>query len=213
MSGWFRSRRQVTAPSDAGPASSEFAVQKALALNILLNQIRPDRKTTILDLGPAVGQNLDALSVGPCRFYIEDLFETLNSFDYLAPEDGFSLETVFSYLLPFPKHCRFDLILAWDIPNYLERESFRCLMLHLGRFCRPGTLLYCLISTGKLMPESPYRFRIMDTETLVYENRSSVLRTSPRYEATDLGQAMPRFRVYSSFVLRNGYREYLFMFE
>ncbi len=44
-------------------------------------------------------------------------------------------------------------------------------------------------------------------------NDSSVLRPAPRYTEIDLKQLMPGFRVYSSYLLRNGMKEYLFVCE
>ena len=53
----------------------------------------------------------------------------------------------------------------------------------------------------------------MDQESLMYVSQSTVVRDCPRYESTDLSHLMPNFRVANSFVLRNGYREYLFSYE
>ncbi|MEJ2076980.1 MAG: hypothetical protein P8020_12560 [Acidobacteriota bacterium] len=212
MSTWFRrwDRKSTAETAEEAPESS---VQKSLALNTLFHQIKEGQKYTILDLGPPVGGNVEFFSQYSCKLYIEDLFETITSFDFLSPEDGFSYDKVFSYLLPYQKSCRFDFILAWDVLNYLDREAFRSLMIHLGRFSRKGTLMFSLISTNRHMPEVPHRFKILDNENLSYVSQSSVLRDCPRYESTELAHMMPGFRVANSFFLRNGYREYLFLYE
>ena len=212
MSTWFRrwDRKSAAGTAEEAPESS---VQKSLALNVLFHQIKEGHKYTILDLGPPVGENVQFFSQYSCRLYIEDLFETVTSFDFLSPEDGFSYEKIFSYLLPYQKSCKFDFILAWDVLNYLDREAFRSLMVHLGRFSRNGTLMFSLISASRHIPETPHRFKIVDDENLLYVSQSSVLRDCPRYESTDLAHMMPGFRVANSFVLRNGYREYLFLYE
>jgi hypothetical protein len=212
MSSWFRRWDKKNAAETAEEAP-ESSVQKSLALNTLFHQIKEGQKYTILDLGPPVGANVEFFSQYSCKLFIEDLFETITSFDFLSPEDGFSYDKVFSYLLPFQKSCRFDFILTWDVLNYLDREAFRSLMVHLGRFSRKGTVMFSLISTNRHMPETPHRFKILDKENLCYMSQSSVLRECPRYESTDLTHMMPDFRVANSFFLRNGYREYLFLHE
>ncbi|MFZ0427170.1 MAG: hypothetical protein WAO20_03565 [Acidobacteriota bacterium] len=212
MSAWFRRWEKKTAAATAEEAP-ESSVQKSLALNTLFHQVKEGQKYTILDLGPPVGENVEFFSRYSCKLVIEDLFETVTSFDFLSPEDGFSYEKVFSYLLPYQKTCRFDFILAWDVLNYLDRDAFRNLMVHLGKFSRRGTLMFSLISTNRHMPETPHRFKIVDQESLMYVNQSTVVRDCPRYESTDLSHLMPNFRVANSFVLRNGYREYLFSYE
>jgi len=182
----------------------------SLALNVLYDQLRQQRKYHILDLGPALGGNVDFFSQFSCKVYIEDFYRTLTSFDYLSPEDGVSYQAVFEYLLPYRRNTRFDIILTWDIFNYLERDEFQALIRHLGRFCHKGTLLFALIATSKLIPEKPTTFKILDQKRLIYETNSSVLRQCPTYQQTDLNELMPDFRVRNSFLLRNGFKEYLF---
>ena len=185
----------------------------SLALNSLYHQLSPGRKYNILDLGPALGANVDFFSQFPTKIYIEDLHRTLTSFDFFSPEDGFTYQTVFNYLLPYSSNTRFDIIMAWDILNYLEREEYRHLIGHLIHFCHTSTLLFALISTSKHIPEKPTTFRIVDQEHLLYETNSGILRDCPQYEQTDLNALMPGFRVCNSFLLRNGFKEYLFIYE
>ncbi|MGH9341341.1 MAG: hypothetical protein ACRD1R_17535 [Acidobacteriota bacterium] len=185
----------------------------SLAFNTLVHQCRADRKYHILDLGSAFGENVEFFSQIRCRLYIENFYKTFSSFDYLSPEgDGPSYEKVFEYLLPFPKGTRFDIILTWDLLNYLDRKEFRHLIGHLGHYCQPGTLLLALISTLKHIPEKPINFRIINQEKLLYQNTSTVLRACPHYQQTDFNHLMPDFRVCNSFLLRNGIKEYLFVY-
>lgn len=194
-------------------ANLEPEPNTSLALNVLYYQLRYEKKYNILDLGPALGANVDFFSQFSCKIYIEDLYQTLGSFDFFSPEDGFSYQAVFEYLLPYTSNTRFDIIMGWDIFNYLERDEFESLIRYIGNFCHKGTLLFALISTRKHIPEKPTTFRILDQERLLYQTGSSVLRLCPRYQQTDLNHLMPNFRVCNSFLLRNGFKEYLFVYE
>ena len=211
MKRWFRSHLFRGAAGKAEQSETESNIHPSLGFNTLYHQFRGTRKYRILDLGPAVGENIEFFSQFRCRIYIEDLYRTLNSFEYLAPDDGFSYAAVFEYLMPYLKNTRFDFILAWDIINYLEREELRHLIVHLSQFSRKGTVLFGLISTLKHMPETPYRFRIVDSENLLYFRNSRILKPCPRYEPSDLAELMPNFRICNSFLLRNGFKEYLFL--
>jgi hypothetical protein len=212
MMSWLRAAKREDGPRTVDPEEGT-TVYKSLALNILSHQFREGHKYQVLDLGPPISRNIEFFTQFPCKLYIENFYDTLNSFDYFSPEDGFSYEAVFCYLMPYPKTVRFDIILAWDLFDYLEREVFRHLTLHLGRFSAKGTLLFSLISTNRHTPETPYRFTILDRENLLYEPTSHVLRACPRYEQKDLTTLLPNFRVCNSFYLRNGFKEYLFMYE
>ena len=213
MSRWFESQPSDSAPPEQGSSIEDPAVHSSLALNVLFHQIRPGRKYHILDLGPALGPNVEFFSQFSCKIYIEDLYDSLSSFDYLSPEDGISSDKVFDYLLPFARTTRFDIILTWDILNHLEPDAFQGLMRHLGRFCRRGTMLFSLIWTPQHIHDKPHHFRIIDNHNLLYEPQSAVLKTCPRLGQTDLQRMMPYFRVTNSFQLRNGVREYIFTFE
>jgi hypothetical protein len=196
-----------------GALPQASGVYVSLAMQVLLQQLKPERRYSILDLGSAQGRNIEFFSQFAGKISVEDLHATLTSFDFLSPEDGFSYEAVFEYLLPYRKNTRFDIILAWDLLNYLEKDEFKHLIRHLSRFCRAGTFLLALICTSKHMPDKPTRFHIVDEQNLEYRNDSNVLRACPLYQQGDLKNLLPSFRVYNSFLLRNGMKEYLFVFE
>jgi hypothetical protein len=209
---WFRRRSSGSSNhSDGSVPQSELQTQPSLALSTLFRQLRKDRKYHILELGPAVTENIDFLSRLSCRIRVEDLFYTLGSFDYLSQSGKIDYEAVFQYLLPYEKSTRFDIILAWDLFNYLERNEFQFLMCHLSRYCHPGTVLFAMIATAKHIPDKPGRYKIVDENNIICLSRSAVLRPCPRYYDTDFRQLMPTFRVYNSYLLRNGLKEYLFV--
>ena len=211
---WFRrAGAKPTTKTATEALPTEPTEHISLVLNVVYHQLHPERKYHILDLGSAFGSNVDFFSQFRCKIHIEDLYQTLSSFDFLSPEDGFSYDVVYDYLLPYGRNTSFDLIFVWDLFNYMEEDEFRHLVLYLGKFCRKGTLLFSLISTLKHIPESPTRFKILDQEHLQYEVSSPVLKPCPRYQQTDLTRLMPHFRVCNSFLLRNGFKEYLFSYE
>ena len=210
---WFSSLGSKPSEAPVATSSTHSEVYTSLALNALFHQLRSNRKYNILDLGPAFAANVDFFSQFLCKIYIEDLYRTLNSFDFFSPENGFSYDAVYEYLLPYSTNSHFDVILTWDLFNYLERDEFKYLVRHLSRFCRSGTLLFALISTLKHIPEKPINFKIVDSQSLIYETSSTVLRSCPQYQQTDFNQLMSSFRVCNSFLLRHGVKEYLFVRE
>jgi len=208
---WFGSR--PSKEPETKP-ENESSIQPTLALAVLFRQLRGDRKYHILDFGAASGTNIDFLSRYPCRITVEDLHHTLSSFDFFAGrESSHDYQSVFQYLLPYPESTRFDIILAWDVFNYLDREVLGHLMQYLTRFCHVGSVLHATISTARHIPDKPGQFRILDEANLLYVNDSSVLRPAPRYTEIDMKHLIAGFRVYASYLLRNGVKEYLFVFE
>ncbi|UCF39132.1 MAG: methyltransferase domain-containing protein [Acidobacteriota bacterium] len=210
---WFNSKLEKTPEPAKKRVERKLEVHRSLALNILFHQFRESQHYRILDLGRAFGQNVDFFSQFSCKLHIEDLYDSLSSFDYFSPSDGFSYETVYSYLLPFFKNAPFDIILAWDLFNHLDRNEFKHLILHLGQYSKKGTMLFTLISMEKHIPEKPVQFKIVDEEHLLYLTDPGVMKKCPKWEKSDLDHLMPNFRVCNSFLLRNGFKEYLFLYE
>ena len=176
---WFSSRG-VSPRKEQGRVQTvvEPEVHRSLALSALFEGIR-GRKVNVLDLGSAVGSNVKFLSQYGCKLFIEDLYAALAS--RTSGEEGdLAGSEFFADFLSLPEDTRFDVILAWDLFNYLHRKELATFSEQLRRFSHKGTLLLALISYHKQIPTQPYRFKIKDEQTLVYERRTASERPSPR---------------------------------
>ena len=193
------------------PAASSPEVHRSLALAALFQEIRRDRKLQVLDLGSAVGSNVEFLSRYDCKLYIEDLYAALAARGPAVGEGEQAGPQFFADFLPLPDTVRLDVILAWDTFNYLSRRELSHLVDRLRRYCQPGTLIFSLISILKQIPAQPIRFRIVDEERLAYDLRTTALRPSPRYAPAELTEILSGFRVDRSYLLRHGIQEYLFV--
>ncbi len=205
--------------TDTPPSQPSSATQKSLCLSALLQALPCDRKISILDLGPARGINIDFWSQVAGKIHIEDFYESYKSIPKRIPsEDEEQNEEVdqsgiFEQLLIVPPNTRMDVILAWDVFNYLEPCQIEAAARHLGKYCLPGSFLFALIWSTHLMPAEPTAFKILDRERIIYESHSTGTRTCPRYQPRDVGRMMVGFRVFNSFILRNGIQEYLFVYD
>lgn len=181
---------------------------QSLALPALYRGLQTGRQR-ILDLGPAIGSNVAFFSRLPCNLFIADLHDALfpdNAEGVVKRRDFFD-ELLSAEL---PEESGFDLVLAWDLLNYMSEIELRSLSRRLAAVCTPGAVLFALITTRKEMPNKPARFRIVDPGHLSYDIEPRVRREAPRYKEPALDRAMPEFNVESTFLLRNGMQEYLF---
>jgi hypothetical protein len=204
---WFaRSRRET--PAAVAQLEPGPEVHRSLGLTALLEGMRRrGHGLRILDLGSAVGTNVEFLSELGCKLHIGDLYASRAS-----ATDGEELGVEFFEQL-FPADTRFDVVLAWDLFDYLQRKELARLGALLRRHCRPGALVFALMSIQKLIPAQPYRFRMQGESQLVYERRTSLDRPGPRYAPSELASALKGFQVDRSFLLRHGIQEYLFIRE
>jgi len=189
------------------------AVHKSLGLNALLNWVRGDRSYSILDLGPALEENVRFWSQFSCRLHIHDFYRSYLEWKAAVVPKEESEKAAFSALLPFCDETVFDIILAWDIFNYFDLRELEALVQRLSGWCRPGTRLFALISSLPKISVSPTMFRILNREQMVYEIPSQATRPCPRHQPRDIVKLMARFSVSSSFLLRQGIQEYVFVFK
>ncbi len=196
-------------------SKAEPVVYNSLGLQELCRRIREGSTCDILELGPVRSGNIEFWSQFSPSIYIADLRSSL---PLPAPaaaneEEVESPEPDWDKLLGLPEGRSYNVILAWDLMNYLELPTISSLIRYLKRFCRPGAILFTLIFDQKQMPDEITVYRIADESHLTYEYASPELRACPRHQPRALSGIMSQFKTASSFRLRNGIVEYLFAFE
>jgi hypothetical protein len=152
---------------------------------------------------------VEFLSRFSCRLQIADLPEALAS-EKLRPLLTADPAAAFRRVLPVARQ-PFDVVLAWDVLNYLTREQLGCLGAHLGSLCRPGALVLAFVSTTKEMSSVPLVFKIVDDQTLLLRQQTIAVRPSPRFLPAEVGRLFSGFAVVQSVVMRHGVQEYLFV--
>jgi SAM-dependent methyltransferase len=204
-------------PRGSGPRKEQGRVQvevepdvhRSLALAALCEELRR-RKLQVLDLGSAVGSNVEFLSQYGCKLFIEDLYAALSS---RTTEGDLSGPSFFAEFLALPEETRFDVVLAWDLFDYLQRKELAAFSEQLRHLTHRGALIFALISYHKTIPAQPYRFRIKDEQHLIYERRTGTDRPSPRLAPAEVTNLLKGFRVDRSFLLKHGIQEYLLVRE
>jgi SAM-dependent methyltransferase len=184
-------------------------VHRSMGLKALLWELREGTPCSILDLGPALGGNVAFWSRFPCRIQIEDLHSSLA--DFSLDETEAWNPAVLDRMFCFTSDAQFDVILCWDLLNYLRSEQVTALLAHLARFCRPGALLFALFWLAPRIPDEPIIFRIIDAEHMEYINRTAKTRSWAGFQARDIGRFSDDFEISNSFLLRHSIQEYLFV--
>jgi len=190
----------------------EPAVHSSLGLQALCERLHALATCDILELGPVRSGNIEFWSRFSPSIYIADLRSSL-PLPVLTSEDSEFVDPDWVNLLGLPPDRSYDVILAWDLLNYMEIQAVSSLIRHLSRFCRPGTILFSLIFDQKQMPDAITVYHIADESHLRYECPNSQVRTCLRHQPRALAGVMTRFRSSNSFRLKNGVVEYLFEYE
>ncbi|MFQ5524904.1 MAG: hypothetical protein ACE5GX_01455 [Thermoanaerobaculia bacterium] len=191
----------TSAGSDSGPTE-----HPSLALEHAIAPVRP-HGGFVLDLGPATGANVSFFAGLCCKLFIADLSSSI--FETASPVDrAEALDETLSRDIPVNE--TFDLVLLWDLLDYLDDAEIRILSARLRPACRDRTLLHSLVSFRKDIPDRPVRYEIRDSKTILYAPESQLRRPAPLRKEPELARLMPDFVVDSTYLLRHGRQEYLF---
>jgi hypothetical protein len=184
---------------------------RSLAFEQLLGHLRSLRRAPrLLDLGAAVGENVAFLASLPARLTIADLPSLLGATDS-AQRGSTAFCATIEKALPPVEAGSIDAVLAWDLVNYLLPPEIERLGRSLAAACQPRALVFALISTLHEIPDQSQPVHILSAESLSYETNSRLRRKGPEYKEPDLCRWLSGFEVDTSFLLRNGMKEYLFV--
>jgi hypothetical protein len=175
--------------------------QSSLALKAMVRVLQRAARPSVLDLGEVTGDNLAFLSRFRARVSIADLYRSIKT---ARLEDK---------LLPSDPPSRFDVILMWDLLNYLAPEEIVWVAKSIDRVSKPGATMLAFLASSREIPHRPSVYHIRNEETLICEVQAPRKKEAPRYTEQMLLRLMPGTTVESRFQLRNETVEYLFQYR
>lgn len=168
----------------------------------------PRPGASVLDLGRALAANLAFFQPLGVHLRIADFDRTV---DEEEARDAIPAlwERRLPHLLPFHAGERFDLILAWDLPNYFSRERWLAVARRVTERLTPGGALHMLVRVGAEMPDRPCIYRIVEPGILSEEIVSTTLMAAPRLPHADVEKLHPGLVAPRSHLGKHGMQEYL----
>ncbi|WP_105103051.1 hypothetical protein [Microbulbifer pacificus] len=155
----------------------------------------------ILDLGPLSSGTTQAFLGLNCQCHIEDLVEYLAENQH-ADDPLAALE---EHLIPKPASLKFDVILCWDLLNFLDLDVIQHLIHLLEPHLKQGTILHTMRYTGRNQPHKPRRFRLLDNFCFEYVDDPSYPEVASKGHSTvTLLKCMDRFSLFNSLMKREG---------
>lgn len=115
----------------------------------------------ILDLGPLCSGTTESFLRLGCTCYVEDLIEYLES---LSSDGQDAIQKLGDHLLPKPESLKFDVVLCWDLLNFLRLDTIAFLMEKLSPHFKSGTVLHAMRYVGP-QPARPKRFKLLSDFT------------------------------------------------
>lgn len=199
-------------PLGAATARAEFdapPTPHAPLFRTLIEGVDTARRVVVLDLGSAHAKTLELFNRFRCRIEIVDARHDIESLNGIG--EARDLVAAVTALLPRTGPDALDIVLCWDLLNYLDRRALAALMAALAARTRPGGLAHALIVyLESRMPTRPGDYVPLQDFRLQNLAQSRAERAAPRYSPEDLKLCMPGFGIDRGRLLGNGMQEFLF---
>jgi hypothetical protein len=175
----------------------------------LMERMQDDTRRVVLDLGPPRPETVATLGRFRCRLEMAGLAEELDALNAAADPD--ERHAALATVLPPRRQEAIDVVLCWDLLNYLERPALSALMGQVVERLRPGSMVHALIAySTPRMSALPGRIVPCEDHRLQHFTLTAEERPSPRYSPDDLSRCMPGLVVERAMLLKNGMQEFLF---
>ena len=174
------------------------------SLTTIYNELKSSTQNRVLDFGSSSAASFNFFTQLSCKIH----FESLD--DFVAQHDEkWNAETLIpkleKYLSVFKDDEKFDIILVWDIFNYLDLPTIRWFMNRIQTYCHESTLLHTVRHTGSKRPATPWNFQIADKYLVkISKSNDTWVENDHRYNTSELLKHMPQFFIENTYVNHSG---------
>lgn len=177
-------------------------------LPMVYQTVRERPGCNLVDLGASSTDTCMYFSQAGARVYLDTSRKNLRSEVVLNSELGpDDVEEVFAYCPD-----AIDVLLFWNILDYLSPEFIGDLMRRIRTVMRPGGVLYAMVAQQFYVPNHPASIDVVEENRLHFRH-GPLDRQGPHYAPKQLEQLMPGFRIEKLYLMQNGVQEHLFLFE
>ena len=167
---FFRSSSDSAEQKPGSAQASNRLTRRSSSLGQLVKELDSEEALCVLDLGSTSPANIRYCTERGHKIYSDDLL--VSSTDPLLVTKDETGKTVLDskrFLeenLVFPA-AQFDIVLCWNLPDYLDESLVKPVVGRLWSLLKPGGSLLAFFHTQEAGPEAPcYRYHIVGTDTL-----------------------------------------------
>ena len=199
------------------PPAPQKRMRRSSGMGEVSRLLNLDEPLFVLDLGSTSANNINFLTAKGHKNYSEDLLRaSLDPALQIKDETGKLIVDSKKFLdenLTYPNGL-FDIVLLWNLPDYMEENLVKPAIDRLWSVMKPGGLLLAFFHTRDAGPDSPcYRFHITGTDMLEMQDVRLPDKRSPRLQRVFNNRHIENlFRDFASikfFLARDAIREVL----
>jgi hypothetical protein len=203
-------RRDASAGTGASGGSQDPEALHARLLEQALQPLLEGERRVVLDLGEPHAQTVEFFNGLRVRLIVGSVARELVGLG--VQDDEAELERRMKVQLPDSQVGGVQVVLAWDVLNYLQPRVVQALMSRLADLLPRGGLVHGFLAYGsKVLPETP-RALVMQPGCRVraLPAASTVACKATGCSTGELQRLMPDFRVERAILLGDGMQECLF---
>lgn len=170
-------------------------------ITAIFNAVKGSKKNGILDLGAGIGSNLSFYSQLGCHFHFENFDQAVIEFLDGSLSEAQLLDSFLEYL---PKNKTYDVVLFWDLLNYLPHSVVLGLVDKLRPIIKSNALVHMLNLVGSSIPARPGRFSIGDKYMLSMSSVNERAKPLHRMTTVTLLKTFSQFLMVRSFLNGQG---------
>jgi hypothetical protein len=208
----------------AAPAAPHKSTRRSSGMGEVSRLLNSQEALCVLDMGATSASNIRFFTGKGHKNYSEDLLRSsLDPALRIQDSDGKSIIDSKKFLdenLVYP-NALFDVVLCWNLPDYMEENLVKPTIDRLWSLMKPGALLLAFFHTRDAGPDSTcYRYHVTDSDMLEMQEvkfappgRPASEKQSPRLQRVFNNRHIENlFRDFSSikfFLSRDAIREVL----
>lgn len=200
----------MRAVNQAAEQETRYRMNSPLLFGVL-QALDPESRVDILDLAPVNADLLEYFSQYHCKLHLPACRDELLTLCIKDDEVDRSLSREFKRSIPLPDsdNNTLDLLLLWDLPNYLDKQVLSALITYLAPYTSKRTVLHTYIHTRQSMPAQPGDYRLTSEKNVLVDMPAAWTAISPMYYQELLHKVFAPFRVERGMLLANGLQEYI----
>jgi SAM-dependent methyltransferase len=197
------------------PQLAQKLTRRSSGLGELSRLWDSDTPLCVLDLGSTSPANIRFFTERSHKIYSEDLLVASTEAHLVTKDEQGNVvldsRRFLADNLQYPA-AHFDVVLCWNLPDYLDESLVRPVMGRLWSVLKPGGMLLAFFHTKDAGPDSPcYRFHILDKDVL--EMQRIVLRREARRGPTGalhtaIGEGFRLQRVFNNRHIETLFRDF-----
>lgn len=207
---FMRFFRGSSGPESVPAQGSQKLTRRSSGLGELSRNWDSTENLCVLDLGSTSPTNIRRFTEHGHRIYSEDLLTASTEPDLLTTDEyGASALDSRKFLadnLVYPA-AHFDVVLCWNLPDYLDESLVKPVVGRLWSVLKPGGMLLAYFHTRDAGPDSPcHRFHIVGPDIL--EMQKIELRRDARRGTAATSDSFQLQRVFNNRHIENLFRDF-----